>query len=121
MPEPTMKTIATPTKRPAELMNAMLGAGDPDLNPEGPESVVDNEIPKLFEGVQKLIAARREKPTDDLTSLLVHAEIDGHQLTDETMRRRLGNPGTPSHLADRELDLAGGEQLKQTQTASERR
>ncbi len=64
----------------AELMNAMLGAGDPDLNPEGPESVVDNEIPKLFEGVQKLIAARREKPTDDLTSLLVHAEVDGERL-----------------------------------------
>src|SRR4249919_3670158 len=42
----------------AELMNAMLGAGDPDLNPEGPESVVTNEIPKLFDGVQKLIAER---------------------------------------------------------------
>jgi cholest-4-en-3-one 26-monooxygenase len=64
----------------AELMNAMLGAGDPDLNPEGPESVVDNEIPKLFEGVRKLIAERREKPTDDLTSVLVHAEVDGERL-----------------------------------------
>jgi cytochrome P450 len=64
----------------AELMNAMLGAGDPDLNPEGPESVVTNEIPKLFEGVQKLIAERRENPTDDLTTVLVNAEIDGEQL-----------------------------------------
>jgi cholest-4-en-3-one 26-monooxygenase len=64
----------------AELMNAMLGAGDPDLNPAGPESVVENEIPKLFDGVQKLIAERRDDPTDDLTSVLVHAEIDGERL-----------------------------------------
>ena len=64
----------------AELMNAMLGAGDPDLNPEGPESVVTNEIPKLFDGVQKLIAERRENPTDDLTTVLVNAEIDGERL-----------------------------------------
>ncbi len=64
----------------AELMNAMLGAGDPDLNPEGPESVVTNEIPKLFDGVQKLIAERRENPTDDLTTVLVNAEIDGQRL-----------------------------------------
>jgi cholest-4-en-3-one 26-monooxygenase len=27
-----------------------------------------------------MIAARREHPTDDLTSVLVHAEVDGHQL-----------------------------------------
>ncbi|EUA51875.1 putative cytochrome P450 [Mycobacterium xenopi 3993] len=29
------------------------------------------------------IAARRKEPTDDLTSVLVHAEVDGERLTDE--------------------------------------
>jgi cholest-4-en-3-one 26-monooxygenase len=30
-----------------------------------------------------MIAARREDPTDDLTSVLVHAEIDGEKLTED--------------------------------------
>ena len=66
----------------AELINAMMGAGDPDLNPEGPEIVMQREIPELFERCSKLIAERREHPTEDLTSVLVNAEIDGEQLAD---------------------------------------
>jgi cholest-4-en-3-one 26-monooxygenase len=64
----------------ANLMNAALGAGDPDLNPGGVEAVVDEGIPEIFERCRKLIAERRETPTDDLTSVLVHAEIDGEKL-----------------------------------------
>jgi cholest-4-en-3-one 26-monooxygenase len=64
----------------ANLMNTALGAGDPDLNPEGIESVVERDIPEIFERCRKLIAERREHPTDDLTSVLVHAEIDGERL-----------------------------------------
>jgi cytochrome P450 len=64
----------------ARLMNSALGAGDPDLNPGGVESVVEKDIPEIFERCNKLIDARREKPTDDLTSVLVHAEVDGHKL-----------------------------------------
>jgi cytochrome P450 len=64
----------------ATLMNAALGAGDPDLNPGGVEAVVDEGIPEIFERCRKLIAERRETPTDDLTSVLVHAEIDGEKL-----------------------------------------
>ena len=64
----------------ANLMNATLGASDPDLNPHGIEGMVDREIPEIFERCRKLIAARRENPTDDLTSVLVHAEIDGQKL-----------------------------------------
>ena len=64
----------------ASLMNAALGAGDPDLNPHGIEGIVENEIPEIFERCGKLIAARREQPTDDLTSVLVHAEVDGEKL-----------------------------------------
>jgi cytochrome P450 len=64
----------------AALMNSALGAGDPDLNPGGVESVAENDIPQVFERCRKLVAERREHPTDDLTSVLVHAEVDGQRL-----------------------------------------
>jgi cytochrome P450 len=64
----------------ARLMNSMLGASDPDLNPDGIESVMERDIPELFKRCGELIAERRENPTDDLTSVLVHAEIDGEKL-----------------------------------------
>ena len=64
----------------ATLMNSALGAGDPDLNPDGIESVVEKDIPEIFARCSKMIAERRENPTDDLTSVLVHAEIDGQKL-----------------------------------------
>jgi cytochrome P450 len=61
----------------ARLMNTTLGAGDPDLNPEGVASVMERDVPLIFERCGALIAERRARPTDDLTSLLVHAELDG--------------------------------------------
>src|SRR4051794_5621195 len=64
----------------ARLMNTMLGAGDPDINPEGVEIVMQRDVPELFKRCGELIAARRENPTDDLTSVLVHADIDGEKL-----------------------------------------
>jgi cholest-4-en-3-one 26-monooxygenase len=64
----------------ARLMNNMLGAGDPDMNPEGVESVMQHDVPEMFERCRQLIEQRREHPTDDLTSVLVHAEVDGERL-----------------------------------------
>ena len=64
----------------ANLMNSTLGAGDPDLNPEGLDGVLERDIPEIFERCRVLIAKRREQPTDDLTSVLVHAEVDGQKL-----------------------------------------
>jgi cytochrome P450 len=64
----------------AALMNSALGAGDPDLNPGGIESVAASDLPEIFERCRKMIAERRENPTDDLTSVLVHAEIEGQRL-----------------------------------------
>ena len=61
-------------------MNTMLGASDPDVNPEGVEAVMQRDVPEIFERCRKLIAERRENPTDDLTSVLVHAEVDGQGL-----------------------------------------
>jgi cytochrome P450 len=64
----------------ARLMNATLGASDPDLNPAGIEAVMEKEVPEIFERCRKMIAERRERRTDDLTSVLVHAELDGQRL-----------------------------------------
>jgi cytochrome P450 len=64
----------------ARLMNTTLGAGDPDINPEGTQAVMERDVPEIFERCRRLIAERRERPTDDLTSVLVHAEVDGERL-----------------------------------------
>ena len=66
----------------ARLMNAIVGAGDPDATPDGADSVMENEVPEVFERCGRLIAERRAAPTDDLTSVLVHAELDGEGLQD---------------------------------------
>jgi cytochrome P450 len=64
----------------ARLMNSILAANDPDINPEGPVSIMERDVPEVFKRCSKLIAERRENPTNDLTSVLVHAEIDGERL-----------------------------------------
>ncbi len=64
----------------ARLMNSTLGAGDPDLNPNGFDGAVEKDIPEIFERCRVLIAERLANPTDDLTSVLVHAEVDGEKL-----------------------------------------
>jgi cytochrome P450 len=64
----------------ANLMNSTLGVGDPDLNPEGVQGTIERDVPEIFERCRRMIADRRENPTDDLTSVLVHAEIDGERL-----------------------------------------
>ena len=66
----------------AQLMNGALGASDPDLNPDGVEGAIEKTVPEIFEHCNKLIAERRESPTDDLTSVLVHAEVEGERLED---------------------------------------
>jgi cholest-4-en-3-one 26-monooxygenase len=64
----------------ARLMNSLMAVNDPDLNPGGTEAIMAKDVPEIFARCGKLIAARRENPTDDLTSVLVHAEIDGERL-----------------------------------------
>jgi cholest-4-en-3-one 26-monooxygenase len=64
----------------ARLMNSALGAGDADISPEGVEGVMEKDVPEIFERCRRLIAERQENPTDDLTSVLVHADVDGERL-----------------------------------------
>jgi cytochrome P450 len=64
----------------ARLMNTALAADDPDLSPDGMNGVMEKEIPEIFERCRRLIAERVKNPTDDLTSVLVNAEVDGQRL-----------------------------------------
>ena len=64
----------------ARIMNAALAPDDPELAPEGIDGVLEKDFPEMFERCRALIAERRENPTDDLMSVLVHAEVDGEKL-----------------------------------------
>jgi cytochrome P450 len=64
--------------------NVILGAGDPEYVPD-----LADAVPAIFMAGQELGAlmedlarVRKEKPTDDLTSSLVHAEVDGERLSE---------------------------------------
>ncbi|HUA04475.1 MAG TPA: cytochrome P450 [Solirubrobacteraceae bacterium] len=67
----------------ARLMNATLAVADPDMSPQGVETLRERSIPEIFERCRRLIAERRERPTDDLTSVLVHAEVEGERLNEQ--------------------------------------
>ena len=46
---------------------------------------MQRDVPEIFERCGRLIAERRERPTDDLTSVLVHAEVDGQRLEEHEL------------------------------------
>jgi cytochrome P450 len=83
-----------PTRMIAELIGAppddweqFRAWSDAATGTADPEIEVDPfvAIGQLFEYFQKLIAARRAEPRDDLLSVLAEAEIDEHRLTDEEL------------------------------------
>ena len=69
--------------------NIILGAADPEYVSE---TIADEVIMKLLNAgndlhtlVSELGASRRLNPTDDLTSALVNAEVDGERITDQEL------------------------------------
>jgi cytochrome P450 len=66
----------------ARLMSSTLSGDDKDLAPEGIDGVLEKDIPEIFARCGQMIAKRRENPTDDLTTVLVNAEIDGEMLAE---------------------------------------
>jgi cytochrome P450 len=65
--------------------NIILGAADPDYVADLAEAVpamlrAGQELATL---VESLARARRERPTDDLTSALIHADVDGERLNEQ--------------------------------------
>ncbi len=61
----------------ASMMTSTLG---PEIQTSIRTATSRKDIPEIFERCRRMIAERRERPTDDLTSVLVHAEIDGQKL-----------------------------------------
>lgn len=89
-----------------DLMNALGSNATPEeLQAQANAYLAFNEF------TLRTIAERRQNPTDDLTSILVHSEIDGHRLSDpdivgETLLILIGGDETTRHV------LSGGmEQL----------
>jgi cytochrome P450 len=66
----------------ADLMNMALAANDPDYSPsvDDVEETIQTAIQQVFARCGAMIAERRENPMDDLTSVLVHAEVEGERL-----------------------------------------
>ncbi len=66
----------------ARLMNMTLGASDSEFTqePQEVEAFLEKAVAEIFERCSKMIAERRENPTDDLTSVLVHAKVEGEML-----------------------------------------
>lgn len=60
--------------------DAATGTADPEI-----ELDPFVAIGQLFEYFQQVIAARRTDARDDMLSILVNAEIDGHRLTDDDL------------------------------------
>lgn len=69
------------------MTNTILGGGDPEYIPK--EKNMAAEIlgagAALVDLMKDLRKHRLAKPTDDLTSILTHAEIDGSRLTDQEL------------------------------------
>jgi methyl-branched lipid omega-hydroxylase len=66
-----------------EQSNIILGAGDPEYVPD-PTKIIDSILGAGFGLAQlmtELADERRADPTDDLTSALVNAEVDGERLS----------------------------------------
>jgi cholest-4-en-3-one 26-monooxygenase len=103
----------------SDLINKILAAGDPDINPDGLETIATRDMPLVFEKAHALVAARRENPTDDLTSVLVHAEIDGDKLEEHEivmgffLLMAAGNDSTKSTFASAVLALLQNPDQKQ--------
>ncbi len=70
-----------------DMTNIILSNGDPEFIPEGanPLEAFIGAGATLAELMNGLAAERRSNPTDDLTSALINAEIDGETLTDDEL------------------------------------
>ncbi|HZT64521.1 MAG TPA: cytochrome P450 [Acidimicrobiales bacterium] len=67
--------------------NIILGAGDPEYVPEGTDigAALLTAGSELAQLMQELAAERAQSPTDDLTSALVTANVDGEHLSHEEL------------------------------------
>jgi methyl-branched lipid omega-hydroxylase len=67
-----------------DATNKILGAGDPEMTGGDMGGLFQAGI-DLTTLMTELAEKRRKEPTDDLTSALVHADVDGESLTNEEL------------------------------------
>ncbi|MEO8604572.1 MAG: cytochrome P450 [bacterium] len=72
---------ASDYRRIFELTNIILGVGDPEFASTIEELMAAGM--ELFQFAQALGSARLAQSADDLTSALMHAEVDGERLTEQ--------------------------------------
>ncbi|MDX2167796.1 MAG: cytochrome P450 [Deltaproteobacteria bacterium] len=72
---------ASDYRRIYELTNIILGVGDPEYASTMEELMAAGM--ELFQYAQSLGGARLATPTEDITSALMHAEVDGQRLTEQ--------------------------------------
>jgi cytochrome P450 len=66
--------------------NVILGAGDPEIGGIDADTAMERllgDVLGLFSYAQSLGQSRLDHPTDDITSVLMHADVDGQRLTTE--------------------------------------
>jgi cytochrome P450 len=68
-------------RRIFELTNTILGVGDPEYASTIEELMAAGM--ELFQYAQNLGRERLERPGDDITSTLMHAEVDGERLSEQ--------------------------------------
>ena len=70
-----------------DMSNIILSNGDPEFIPEGanPIEAYLNAGGALAQLMHTMAAERRENPTDDLTTALINAEVDGETLNDDEL------------------------------------
>ncbi|MCO5967638.1 cytochrome P450 [Actinoallomurus soli] len=76
-----------------DATNLIIGVGDPDyVGPDGQDrtSMVGERFAYLHGLMGELAAERRERPSDDLVSALVTANLDGESLTERELGKFFG-------------------------------
>jgi cytochrome P450 len=100
-----MGTPEEDDQRHIEQTNIALGFGDKDLRPS--EEAMAQMMHEAWDETMEVIAERRAEPGDDLISVLVHAEVDGEQLTESEIFMGLGLLGAAGNDSTRAVFTSG--------------
>lgn len=79
----------TDEARVLELTNTIFGTDDPDYAPTADEA--SRNYMAIFDYADMLLERRRKNPTDDLLSVIAHAEINGTPISADEQRSFVSN------------------------------
>jgi cytochrome P450 len=92
-------------RRHMEDTNLTLGFGDDDLRPS--EEALAEMLSRTWDETMEIIAERRERPGDDLISVLVHAEVEGERLNETEIYMGVGLLGAAGNDSTRAVFTSG--------------